>query len=221
MKVTIIRKPFNVNNPYFHYIIIELQIAAFKNYLKLVKPIIEKNIEAKLIKDEQVLIESDQFEIDHFFDWESYEILKNTQGILYNSLLITLYSFFEKKVFQIIKLAEPNYNIKIKDLHGEGIFKYYKYVQKVLKIETKHLNIHWQKIVRINKLRNRIVHNPSNEIHKDNNDKLIQTFRQIQYLHIIEKNESIFFEISDVRLIQEFLNSIGEFLYELYFERRH
>jgi len=67
-------------------------------------------------------------------------VRKNIASLYYASIFITLYSFLERKLYQLCKTAEIKQNLKIKDLSGEGISKYIKYIKKVLLINLDNLN---------------------------------------------------------------------------------
>jgi len=95
-------------------------------------------------------------------------------------------------MYQICRLAEDKYPLKIKDLSGEGISQYYKYLKKVVGIDLDKLNPEWKTILTYNKLRNHLVHLPTNTLYKNEDNKIkIETFRAIQFLDITETEMQI------------------------------
>lgn len=207
------KKVFIDNDKNFYFIVdVEFQLFSFNKYIKLTEEIIEENVKNKLTEISEYLKNPD------YPDYGEHEMLTHTHSLYYNSLFISLYSFLERKLFMLSKLAENQKNIKVKGIRGEGIFKYYKYLKKVLEIDLEHLNNEWVVICRYNKLRNTLVHYPINEIPKDNNSKLISQFKQIEFLEIKDKGEFITFEINDVRLLSKFIKVIHKFLREIYYE---
>ncbi len=103
-------------------------------------------------------------------DFEEHLIRKHISSIYYTSIFITLYSFLERKLYQLCKIAETDNETKVKDLSCNGIRKYIKYIEKVLKINLDELNGLTSHFNKLGALRNRIVHNASNEaeINEDN-----------------------------------------------------
>ncbi|MDZ4844050.1 MAG: hypothetical protein SH857_00725 [Chitinophagales bacterium] len=175
----------------------------------------------KIEEFHEILKESSEFEIEYRNGWDfaEQEIRIYTLNLYSNSLFISLYSFLERKLYQICKVAEKNKSIKINDLSGDGIFKYCNYLKKVLEIDLEKINSEWVRITNYNKLRNRIVHSPTNIIEKDkNNKKLIEAIKSIEYLVINDKGAFIEFEINNQKLLLNFLNSITNFLDFIYWE---
>lgn len=204
----------------FEYVIeIDLQLESFREYIALTEETVIKDIEKQIKAYNKFLEEASEIEIEHIHDFVDHEIKINTRQLYYHSLFISLYSFLERKMFQLCRISEPNQSLKIKDISGEGVFKFYTYIKKVLKIDLDALNTEWTEITKYNKLRNRIVHSPTNTIDKTENDKLIKQLQSIQYLTLNEKTDFFEFEITDAQLLQKFCFIISKFLHEIYYER--
>jgi len=216
-----------------HIIDIDFQLQSFTDYIKITEKIIEKEIKDKINSYNKFLQEASDIEIEHEYDIVDHKTKIHIHQLYYNSIFISLYSFLEKKMYQLCKLAEKNQSIKVKDLSaeknqsikvkdlsGEGIFKYYKYFKKVLHIDLENLNKDWTLITKYNKLRNRLVHFPQTIIEKsENNTKQIETLKSIINLKIIDKGDYIEFEISDKQLLLNFSGVINNFLRNIYFEK--
>ncbi|MCF8234820.1 MAG: hypothetical protein K9G67_07320 [Bacteroidales bacterium] len=213
------RETFNDEN--FQFLIeVDFQLFSFKEYIKLTEKIIDREIKEEIKKYNKFLKQTTGDQIEIGYDVVDHEIKIYTHQLYLNSIFISLYSFLEKKMSQLCKLAEKNTYMKVKDLSGNGIFKYYKYFKKVLEINLVPINDEWTLITKYNKLRNRIVHFPDNTIEKsENNANLIETFKSINNLSIIEEEDFYEFKISDSQLLNDFLTVIERFLYKIFYVR--
>ena len=217
MGVFACRKVFT--NDSFEYVTeVDLQLESFREYIALTEENVVKDIEKQIKAYNKFLEEASEIEIEHMHDFVDHEIKINTRQLYYHSLFISLYSFLERKMFQLCRISEPNQSLKIKDISGEGIFKFYTYIKKVLKIDVDALNTEWTEITKYNKLRNRIVHFPTNTIDKTDNDKLINQLKSIQHLTLNEKIDFFEFEITDTKLLLEFCFTTSKFLFKIYHE---
>ncbi len=212
------------DNENFEYILeVDFQLDSFKEYINITEEIVDNEIKEKIRRYKKFLKEASDIQIEMEYDFEQFEDHKIkifTHQLYYNSLFISLYSFFERKMYQLCKLAEEKQLIKINDLSGDGILKYYKYLSKVLDLNLNELNPEWAFITNCNKLRNRLVHFPDNMIEKsENNFKQIKTLKSIRNLTIIEKENFIEFEITDKNLLLEFCSIIDKFLNNIYYEK--
>jgi hypothetical protein len=54
--------------------------------------------------------------------------------ILHYSLIVTLYSFIEKKMLQMCKYFESQQAFKVNEILGDGVAKYQKYLEHVIHI---------------------------------------------------------------------------------------
>lgn len=198
---------------------VELEQFAFQDYLKLTEETFEKDVKEKLIRINKLIKSSDLYQTENVYDYIDHQTLIHTHKLYYESLFISLYSFLERKLYAICIEAQKNQKIQIKDISGQGIFKYEKYLKKVVNIDLKKSNTEWTIILRYNELRNKIIHSPTNTIEKINNEKLITQFKKINYLKITDENTFIVYEINDVQLLQEFIKVIDKYLREIYFEK--
>lgn len=207
-------------NDSFQYVIeVDFQLNSFYEYIELTEKIIENGIKEKIEAYDKLLKEGSVEEIEHQHDFVDHEIKIYTRQLYYHSLFISLYSFLERKMYQLCRIPESQQNIKTKDISGEGVIKYRTYLQKVLMLDFTKLNEEWENIKKYNKLRNRLVHSPTNMIAKGNDQKLISTFQAIENLTIYDKGDYIEFEIADKQLLIKFCKIISSFLKGIYYER--
>jgi len=210
MALTSIKEPF-AHGPFQYIVEVSFQLDAFYRYIDITEKTIDKEIELLKSMCEE--------EIECGCGWENYEITINTRNLFYNSLFTSLYSFLERKMYQLCRLAEKNQNIKINDLSGNGIFKYHKYLEKIIHIDFQKINTEWGEIIKYNKLRNLIVHKPTTEIiNNKENSKLIKDLKSIAYLFFIDKGDIIEFQIKDKQLFFNFCKTIDRLLNEIYCE---
>ncbi len=213
------RQVFN-NDSYQYVLEVDFQLDSFREYIKLTEKTVENDIKEKIKAYDRFLKEASDAEIEYLYDFEDHEIKIQTRQLYYHSLFISLYSFLEKKMYQFCRLAEEHQTLKIKDISGDGIFKYYKYFKKVLGINLDGLNAEWTEITKYNKLRNRLVHSQTNTIENgDNNKELIRTLQSINNLVVIDKGDYLEFEITDKELLMTFCSIISKFLNDVYLEK--
>lgn len=202
----------------FQYVLeVNFQLDSFREYINLTEKTVENDIKEKIKSYDKFLKEASNIEIEYMHDFSDHEIKIHTRQLHYHSLFISLYSFLERKMYQLCRLSENHQSLKIKDISGDGIFKYYKYLKKVLKIDLDALNKEWTEITKYNKLRNRLVHSPTNTIEKRDNKKLITILQSIENLIIVDKGEYVEFEITDKKLLMTFCKTISKFLHDIYY----
>ncbi len=196
---------------------VDLPIDGILEYIKMTDKIVNK-INASIEKHENFLAESsvEKMTSSKLFD---YYTKKSAHQLYYHSIFIAEYSFLERKMLQLLKIAETKKTLKISDVAGKGIFKYYLYLEKVLEVDLSNVKTEWEKIIKYNQLRNLLVHHPTFTIEVQSiNDSRLKTLKSINYLKI-EKARNLFeFEISDKKLLTDFAETIREFLIAIFFE---
>jgi hypothetical protein len=219
MGLSCARKVFNSSGFHYEYEV-NLYLNSLTEYIDISEKVLVESVDKKIQEYDDFLITSNEFEIEYFYDYADHHVKTQIRQIFYNSILISLYSFLERKMLQLCKIAEEFELIKINDISGNGILKYYIYIKKVLKINLDFLNKEWNDILNYNKLRNQIVHSPTNQIKKNNeNAKLISNLHSIKNLNIVCKTDYVYFEIRNKNLLIFFLDTIGTFLHGIYYEK--
>lgn len=205
----------------FDYTIeVDFQLNAFIEYIKITQETIDKEVKQII---EKYKIEADEYNLNEdnvlIYDFADHEIKINTSRLYYNSMFVMLFSFLEKKMYQLCKIAEVQYEIKLNDISGQGISKYKIYLSKVLKIDFSNLNTEWSQINRLNELRNLFVHSPYPElVYNENNNNKINTLKSIKNLKSEAKTSTIEFYIDNVELLNNFKSIIYSFLNKIYYE---
>ena len=95
---------------------------------------------------------------------ERFGIAQNFESffpyILWKSLLLSLYFQMEDALNQICENLRKsnNYELELKDINGNGIFKSSLYLKKVCGITNPFQTDNWNKLIEFNKIRNMLVH---------------------------------------------------------------
>jgi hypothetical protein len=196
---------------------VENEIESIKDYLKSAEFNIT-NLQTNLDKEWNDVKKIDPEDNAGFLDSYYEEFLKFNDffpKLLYNSTFIWVFSFFENKLKWICETIERYAPIPIKldSIKGDGIVKYYKYLNRIIVI-SKDSNRAWEKITDYKLIRNLITHNNSSII----KNKEISFEEQPHYKHmkdgfyftIDEKKKN--FIINSVEYILDFANLINTFL---------
>ena len=218
MGLTKIREPF-ISDLFNYTVEVEFQLAAFKNYIKITEEVINKEINQEIKRCES-LEKSCKEAYEELYYFEKHEIAIYTKNLYYNSLLISLYSFFERILYKFCMLAEEKIDNKIRVINDHGIKKYYKYLKENVNINFEKLNHEWLKINKYKELRDILVHSPIPEIQKNDNN-LIKTItiRSIDHLTVLENDDCFRFHIDNEKLLYDFHDVIRKFIDEIYHER--
>ncbi len=145
--------------------------------------------------------------------WENqwFDYFANVQAktgltdIYYDSLIITLYSFIEKKMFCLCNHLSKAQNIKVNDMAGSGIFKYQKYLSKVCGIDFTKIDEEWKKLLGYNKLRNLIVHSEGTRSIPKADSYLINFLKTLDGVVLTEEEGIITFHFSTDDVIVNFV----------------
>ena len=105
--------------------------------------------------------------------------------ILWKSLFLSTYFLLENSLDQIYKnLRKSNsYNLKLKDISGNGVFRSSLYLKKVCNVITPFQSETWTEITDFNKIRNVFVHSDGILL-KSSTDtiKICEKYNQIELL---------------------------------------
>ena len=99
-------------------------------------------------------------EVNDYFSDDYYTIEEIHVGLFRKSTLVSIYSFLENAVNRLCRnLARKNsYSFALNDLKGEGIVRARNYLEKSAGADFNLLNGEWSKLLKLNKVRNCIVH---------------------------------------------------------------
>jgi hypothetical protein len=152
--------------------------------------------------------------VDIHYDFEHLYAEESISSLFYESLFISLYSFLERKMLRLCNIASEKLSkddINVSDLNGKGVWKYNLFIEKVLKIDLKHVASEWNEIINYNTLRNLIVHNSERKVYKKDS-KNYSKIIQIKSLKINGFEDHILVRIDNKDLIIDFINVVKNYL---------
>tara|TARA_R110002051_G_C8619101_1_gene483014 strand:- start:113 stop:778 length:666 start_codon:yes stop_codon:yes gene_type:complete len=139
-------------------------------------------------------------------------------SILWKSLLLSIYFQTESALDQICQNLKKsnNYELTLKDIQGNGIFRSSLYLKKVCGIKAPFQTENWSKIIDFNKVRNILVH--SDGILSNSNNKLKTICKKYDGIVMTEMTDD---EIS-ITIMEEFcslmLDNVQELFNKIYSE---
>lgn len=124
-----------------------------------------KKNDTKLQKEIEVIL--DKYPQEHHEDiiqsysWDLYINQSKFPSIHRESLVITMYNFFEDQLNRLCEIFAESIEcrLKLKDLHGQGIERAFLFLTKAVGIDFSTMGKEWPYIKSVNSLRNQIVHN--------------------------------------------------------------
>lgn len=168
---------------------------------------------------------SKEIEVDPNLEPEWFAYFSNVQAkigltdIYYDSLIMTLYSFVERKLFFLSNHLAQELTIKLNDITGKGIFKYQKYLTKVCGIDFSEINADWTNLLGFNKLRNQIVHSEGVRSIPKSNQELIQFLKGISGVVLNEEGDAISYHYSTDDILKTFAATARTIIDHVYIER--
>ena len=169
---------------------------SIEEYLKIAIESYTK--EQELYKNKtQKYIDSLKTDNDESLLNDEYQKMINNRDVifftkLYYSLVIMIYSSIETNLFMFCDYIKNNnnYSVDVNDLHGNGIYKCRKYLEKVCRIDFNIIDKEWTDICILNKIRNGIIHN-NGKITKNDIGKIQNYIVERKVLLVLESDEII------------------------------
>ena len=155
-------------------------------------------------------------------EWFEHHVAINTatnlKDIYFDSLFMVLYSFVERKLNFLCRYLEKDFLVKVDDISGKGIFKFRKYLSKVVGISFDPIEEQWKELEKLNQLRNFLVHSSGSRSVPKTNQSLISILKQFQGVHLEEQGENIRFNFVTDHGTGHFVHivrSIIDYLYQV------
>lgn len=149
-------------------------------------------------------------EKEDLFEYFNYEIeWKATEGLVdiyYDSFIISMYSFTEKKMYILSNYLSKDHAVKLEDIAGKGIFKYRKYLAKVCGIDFTPIEKDWEILLHYNQLRNHFVHAEGNRSLSKNSQQLIGFLKKIHGVALTKSETEVAFHFESDAILYDFLN---------------
>lgn len=137
------------------------QLEQMSRYLDTMNAAIESS-QQQFMADLEITIkdmnEAEKADFCNFYENEIIELGSDFPTMLFSSFVISWYSFIEHQLISLCKTLDLRISVSVKDdtRYGEGIRRAQKFLEKAggYKID----NAHWQELIKIGKIRNRLVH---------------------------------------------------------------
>lgn len=192
--------------------LIESEVNKYTNFADLIETFLkdEKNRFVKAIPEGL----TDE-ELEEYWDYYGdtyFELDRDLPSVLRYSVFTQAYSFLEHALLNYCKDALKDFQLTIshKDLNGNGINKYHKYLTKVVGLNFPDDTDEWKVIKAYNIIRNCISHALGNIEDTTNQKKITQAVNELKHVHI--DNSKISF---DENFCFEALKNIKNFLDKL------
>ncbi|MDB5258720.1 MAG: hypothetical protein JWM14_3415 [Chitinophagaceae bacterium] len=209
------------NSDWNYFTEIEFFFDSFSLYADQVNQFVDSEIASAKDKYESY---SKEIEANPSSDIEGFDHFSNVRAkvgltdIYYDSLIMTLYSFIEKKMFFLSKHLGQVEEIKVNDIEGNGIFKYQKYLSKVCKIDFLEIDQEWKMFIGFNKLRNQIVHSEGTRSIQKSNIELITFLKNINGVELNNEGETMSYHFRTNEIVKIFSNVAKKITDHLYIE---
>jgi|TARA_B110000091_G_C13773509_1_gene457795 hypothetical protein len=175
---------------------------------------LEKSISESEDEMKNDIVYEDGEELYTTVDYLDYYNNINAKTIIYNSSIISVYSFLETRLLLLCNLLDTNFSINKKD-NTAYITQCKNYLSANHNIDFKLIEKDWQIILSYQTLRNELVHNSILEIPKSQiNLWKIKRLRKIKHLKASESNASkiIKFQIVNKDCIHFFYTKVSKIL---------
>ncbi|MED4971372.1 hypothetical protein, partial [Parageobacillus toebii] len=180
---------------------IHMGLDSFTHYINAMENFLDnqlKELEEQYIEEtKNVPPEVAENIFEYQYEDQFYYYQDEFPNILRKSFIISLYSFLEQELIRICRHIEKNnsFEVRLDDIKDKGIFKCHEYLTEIAKIDFSTVNNEWEKIKKINKIRNHFVHNGSDILDKvvkpksNKERKINQTFRAFEYFKLAEEDK--------------------------------
>lgn len=175
----------------------------------------EQEIYEKYNKDPEVVHNGGEI-FNYEMDVKTSETLVD---IYYDSFIMAMYSFTEKKMFFLCNYLSRKYKIDVDDISGKGIFKYRKYLNKVCDIDFTPIEGAWNNLSKFNQLRNHLVHAEGNRIIPRSKQALIDILKELPEVEVAEEADGYKFHFTGHASLYRLLGSSQAIIDYLYQER--
>jgi hypothetical protein len=154
------------------------------------------------------------------FEYFNYKMdLKAREGLVniyYDSLLISMHSFTEKKMLFLSTYLSKYKAVKVDDIAGKGIFKYRRYLEKVCLIDFVPIEKDWNLLLNFNMLRNHLIHAEGNRNISNTQTQLLNFLKTIHGVQLTEQGNATSFAFTTDTIIFDLLNCSQRIVEELY-----
>jgi hypothetical protein len=202
---------------------IEVPFLSFDDYVSGVDEMIDKEILKAKEKYDEFLKMDERLKEFYSNPWDEITLRQKEglQTIYYDSLIISIYSFVEKKMNYLCRYLQENKRIKLKDFSGEGIHKYRNYLEKVIELDFSKKEPVWDRLIKYGFLRNFLNHSENGRlITKDTNNRqvIIDFLKTCEGVKVIPNEQDYLFEFESNLILKNLIKISKELLEELFLE---
>lgn len=153
---------------------------------------------------------------------DSRKILENDSDLIFfggfssqfflKSSLISIYNIFEHSLKSFCDLAHQILLLKIeaKELNGNDIDRYYKYLDKIVELDIKGIDHNWKQLNTYRLIRNNIVHDNSDVLQSKYKEQLIRIINADENLTIRKETGEVM--IKQIDYLYNFIDLLKKFL---------
>ncbi len=209
------------NHQYFDNVYFFFQ--SFNDYIERIEKVIDQ--EVGLAKDK---LQQFQEEIGDNPTWqdEVFTFADNLRQksllrvIYYDSLVLSIYSYIEKQMLFVCHKLETDQVIKVKDIYGNGVFKYRTYLEKVIGGDFSEVQKEWELLMKFNKIRNFLVHDDGFRLIPKSNTELKNClFHFAPSIQLTDHRDQIGFVFTDSKFLKDFC-ALGAKLVDHFYKKR-
>jgi hypothetical protein len=166
------------------------QFEPFKEYEFYFQSFLHFAVEINEFINKEIATEREQYdfyrkELEATGHWEEDQFfhnldLKTKEGfadIYFDSLIVSMFSFVEKKMLVVCHWLEKNQLFKLNEIKGTGILKFRLYLEKC-GVDFSEIPAEWEMLVRFKELRNILVHAEGNRLIPNNEKQLISFLKK-------------------------------------------
>jgi hypothetical protein len=181
--------------------------------------IVKENVESmEQEMENDIIIDDEVFSNIDFFDYKSSLSALN---IIYNSTLISIYSFLETRMKHFYELLKDQQNIKINKKDGESNILFYKRkLADEFSIDFSEVNLDWEEICSYTLLRNALTHSHIQEADISKKKIDYQKIKNMEFLNTKVESTVLVFQINDFNFLSLFFKKVSKFLNFICYERR-
>jgi len=196
---------------------IKMELHWFEDYIDVTSKSLQ-NSQRELEDDYQKAkekVSEDDSDLDMYFSDDFHKYHELFPAFTYNSMLVTVFSFFESRLKFICELYQRKQysNVRLNDLNGSEIEKCKRYLILIAQLDFVSFEDNWRRITNMQKLRNAIIHHSSKIPDEKGNANIVSMLKADNRIEYIKQYGD--FYIKDVSFIKEFSNILISFFTNL------
>ena len=156
-------------------------------------------------------------------EWFLYEMdlktKENLADIYIDSLIISMYSFVERKMLFLCQHVEKDQIFKVNDIAGKGVQRYRRYLEGAANLDFMPVQAEWDQLRRYSELRNILVHHAGTRTFLTKNIPLLKFLESAPGVDLKIMGDEISFHFRTNEIIFAFFQCCHSILHFLFFEK--